>query len=59
LQDIKGPRLPAAIGGALVGGGFLLASRTSSLAALYIAFGVIVGIGNGFGYATPIPVMAK
>src|SRR5438045_1963056 len=59
LQDIKGPRLPAAIGGALVGGGFLLASRTSSLAALYIAFGVIVGIGNGFGYATPIPVASK
>src|SRR5437762_9333813 len=47
LQDIKGPRLPAAIGGALVGGGFLLASRTSSLAALYIAFGIVVGIGNG------------
>jgi len=59
LQDIRGPRLPAAIGGALVGGGFLLASRTSSLAALYIAFGVIVGIGNGFGYATPIPVASK
>jgi len=59
LQDIRGPRLPAAIGGALVGGGFLLASRTSSLASLYIAFGVIVGIGNGFGYATPIPVASK
>jgi MFS transporter, OFA family, oxalate/formate antiporter len=59
LQDVKGPRIPAAIGGALVGAGFLLASRTASLAALYLAFGVIVGIGNGFGYATPIPVASK
>src|SRR3954471_15913111 len=42
LQDLKGPRLPAAIGGVLVGAGFLLASRAASLAALYITFGVIV-----------------
>ena len=27
--------------------------------ALFICFGVIGGLGNGFGYATPIPVMAK
>jgi MFS transporter, OFA family, oxalate/formate antiporter len=59
LQDVKGPRIPAIIGGVLVGAGFLLASRTESLAALYLAFGVIVGIGNGFGYATPIPVASK
>jgi MFS transporter, OFA family, oxalate/formate antiporter len=59
LQDVKGPRIPAAIGGALVGAGFLLASATASLAFLYVAFGVIVGIGNGFGYATPIPVASK
>ena len=26
---------------------------------LYVCFGVIGGLGNGFGYATPIPVMAK
>ena len=32
---------------------------TSSLTYLIICFGVLVGIGNGFGYATPIPVMAK
>src|SRR5262249_46468407 len=25
----------------------------------YICFGAIGGLGNGFGYATPIPVMAK
>ena len=59
LQDVKGPRIPAAIGGALVCAGFLLASGTASLVFLYVAFGVIVGIGNGFGYATPIPVASK
>ena len=43
----------------LVSGGFLLSSQTSSLTTLYIYFGVIVGIGNGFGYATPMPVGSK
>lgn len=59
IQDQKGPRLCAAIGGTLVGAGFVAASFTSSLTFLYIAFGVIVGLGNGFGYATPTPVASK
>jgi OFA family oxalate/formate antiporter-like MFS transporter len=59
LQDRKGPRIPALIGGTLVGAGFLLASGTASLLQLYLAFGLIVGIGNGFGYAAPIPVASK
>ena len=49
IQDLKGPKICAAIGGLLVSGGFLVSSQTSSLATLYIFFGVIVGIGNGFG----------
>src|SRR5437870_10742969 len=44
IQDLKGPRIPAFIGGVLVGAGFLLASRTQSLIGLYLAFGVIVGL---------------
>src|SRR5678815_5297298 len=59
IQDMKGPRIRAAIGGVLVSGGFLLSSQTNSLMSLYIAFGVIVGIGNGFGYSTPMPVGSK
>jgi OFA family oxalate/formate antiporter-like MFS transporter len=58
IQDQRGPRLCAAIGGTLVGLGFVLASYTTSLAYLYSIF-AIVGIGNGFGYATPMPVASK
>ncbi len=59
LQDLKGPTIPAFLGGALVSAGFFLASFTTSLTTLYLYFGVIVGIGNGFGYATPTPVGSK
>ncbi len=59
LQDLKGPKICALIGGVLVSTGFLLASLTTSLVTLYIFFGVIVGVGNGFGYSTPMPVASK
>lgn len=59
IQDVRGPRICAAIGGILVGLGFGLASMTSSLVFLYVTFGLIVGVGNGFGYATPVPVGSK
>src|SRR4026208_863098 len=49
IQDLKGPKICAAIGGLLVSGGFLLSSQTSSLATPYIFFGVTVGIGQGIG----------
>ncbi len=59
LQDLRGPKIPAYLGGLLVSAGFFLSSFTSSLATLYLYFGVIVGVGNGFGYATPMPVGSK
>ena len=59
IQDLKGPRICAAIGGVLVSAGFFLASWTNSLTGLYLCLGVIVGLGNGFGYATPMPVASK
>jgi MFS transporter, OFA family, oxalate/formate antiporter len=59
VQDIKGPRICAFLGGLFVSAGFVLASFTASLTMLYLFFGVVVGIGNGFGYATPTPVGSK
>jgi MFS transporter, OFA family, oxalate/formate antiporter len=59
LQDKRGPRICAFLGTAFVSVGFFLTSLTTSLAFLYAAFGLVVGAGNGFGYATPIPVASK
>jgi OFA family oxalate/formate antiporter-like MFS transporter len=59
IQDARGPRICAVIGATLVGLGFILSSFTTSLIYLYVVFGFIVGLGNGFGYATPIPVGSK
>ncbi len=59
LQDQYGPLPCSLAGGILVSLGFYLCSFTTSLGYLYLCFGVIGGLGNGFGYATPIPVMAK
>lgn len=59
LQDKLGPFWVSMVGSILLTVGFLLSSQTHSLTYLILCFGVLVGIGNGFGYATPIPVMAK
>ena len=59
IQDKIGPLPCSLAGGILVSLGFYLCSYTTSLKYLYVCFGVIGGLGNGFGYATPIPVMAK
>ncbi len=59
LQDKIGPFPVSLIGGILVSVGFFLCAYTNSLTYLFVSFGVIGGLGNGFGYATPIPVMAK
>jgi OFA family oxalate/formate antiporter-like MFS transporter len=58
MQDVRGPRLCAFLGAVLVSLGFFLASFTASLTYLYLIFAV-VGAGNGFGYATPMPVASK
>ncbi len=58
MQDVRGPRLCALLGAVLVSLGFFLASFTTSLSYLYLIF-AIVGAGNGFGYAAPMPVASK
>ena len=59
LQDKFGPFWVSLTGAILVSVGFFLCAYTSSLMYLFICFGVIGGLGNGFGYSTPIPVMSK
>src|SRR6266516_4490606 len=59
IQDRFGPFYCSLAGGILVSLGFFLSAYTTSLTYLIVCFGVIGGLGNGFGYATPIPVMAK
>jgi OFA family oxalate/formate antiporter-like MFS transporter len=59
MQDKIGPFKVSMVGCILLTVGFLLCAKTTSLTYLIVCFGILVGIGNGFGYATPIPVMAK
>jgi OFA family oxalate/formate antiporter-like MFS transporter len=59
LQDKKGPFWVSVTGGVLVSVGFFLSAWTTTLGWIFFVFGALGGIGNGFGYATPIPVMAK
>ncbi len=58
-QDRFGPRLTASIGGLLVGAGFLLCSTTHSYGVWLLGFGVLAGIGIGFGYSSATPPALK
>lgn len=56
----KGPRVVAMTGGALYGLGVFLASFSAHrLWWLYLSYGVIGGVGLGFGYIVPVAVLVK
>ena len=59
LQDKLGPFKVSLAGAILVSLGFFMCSYADSLTKFFVFFGVLGGLGNGFGYATPIPVMSK
>ena len=62
LVDKKGPRFVATIGGILFGIGTLVAGyadQVGSIALLYLGFGMIAALGNGFGYVTPIATLIR
>jgi MFS transporter, OFA family, oxalate/formate antiporter len=59
LQDKKGPTLTAVIGGILVGSGFILVSFTTSYLLWVLGFGLLAGIGIGFGYSAATPAALK
>ncbi|HXC98696.1 MAG TPA: OFA family MFS transporter [Verrucomicrobiae bacterium] len=58
-QDKFGPRLTASLGGLLVGAGLVLISTTDSYVTWVIGFGVLVGLGLGFGYSSATPPALK
>jgi len=59
LQDKLGPFKVSIVGAILVSLGFFLCAYADSVNKFFFFFGVLGGLGNGFGYATPIPVMSK
>jgi len=59
LQDKKGPKLVATLGGILLGLGMVLSSFTSSLIWLYLSYGLVGGLGIGLTYVTPITTCVK
>lgn len=59
LQDKFGPRVVAAIGGVLVGLGFIVSSMTITPWGFVAGFGILTGAGIGFGYASATPPAIK
>ena len=62
LVDTKGARLVATLGGILFGVGTIIAGigiYLKSFFVLYFGYGVIAGLGNGFGYVTPIATLIR
>jgi OFA family oxalate/formate antiporter-like MFS transporter len=55
----KGPRVVAVTGGILYGLGVFLAGYTNSLWWLYLTYGLLGGVGLGFGYIVPVAVLVK
>ncbi len=54
-----GPRLVAAIGGLVVGLGYILASFAGHIGAITLTYGVINGTGVGLAYGVPMVVAAR
>ena len=62
LVDKKGPKFVATIGAVCYGVGTLfagVADLTGNIWILYIGYGLIGGLGNGFGYVVPIATLIR
>lgn len=60
LQDRLGPRLVATVGGMLIGLGCVLAGLAgASRSGFAVGFGLLAGVGIGFGYASATPPAVK
>ncbi|MCG8538409.1 MAG: OFA family MFS transporter [Clostridia bacterium] len=59
IQDQKGPKVVALVGGLIFGLGIILTGFTSSLTILYLTYGVLGGIGIGTVYACTVANTVK
>jgi MFS family permease len=59
IQDKLSPRITAIIGGILTGAGLIVISQSNALSWWIIGFGVLTGMGLGFGYASATPPAIK
>jgi MFS family permease len=59
LQDKVSPRITAIFGGLLTGAGLLVISQSNVVANWILGFGVLTGMGLGFGYASATPPAIK
>jgi MFS family permease len=59
IQDKLSPRVTAVIGGILTGAGLIVISQSNTLFAWIAGFGVLTGLGLGFGYASATPPAIK
>jgi OFA family oxalate/formate antiporter-like MFS transporter len=59
LQDKLGPFKISVIGALANSLGFFMCAYTTSMGWMFFWLGVVAATGQGFGYSTPIPVMAK
>lgn len=54
-----GTRWMTALGGVVMGVGYMLSSFTTSITAMVFTYGVIAGVGVGIAYGVPMAVMAR
>ncbi|WP_337176967.1 MFS transporter [Paludisphaera sp.] len=59
IQDRLGPRFGATLGGLLLAAGCVLAGLMKSYLGLLVGFGLLGGMGMGFGYAAATPAAVK
>jgi MFS transporter, OFA family, oxalate/formate antiporter len=59
LSDRAGPRMAISFGGILIGSGYILLSRTTTLIELYLYYGLIVGTGMSAGLTPVLSTITK
>jgi MFS family permease len=59
IQDKFSPRFTATIGGLLTGAGLIVISQSNALFSWILGFGILTGLGLGFGYASATPPAIK